>query len=299
MSIWIAILIAIINGISTLAPFGASGVSAFAQNLLLPNVTNYSRPGFCAMLNFGVAVVVAYKKRADIRKMLHEFKNSFKHEYAEGHIPANVFLVKLLILTALPAGAAFIILLVRGAAIEKLYEPQLLIAAAFVIQGVLLHFFGQSANAEALKETDFPIEFGGKRGGRWLKVLFFVALPNLLSVFPGFSGLAIVYMFTLLIGGTRSFAMKLSVYTFVLLSFLQEMFFVIFFIINRLHTNQFWPYLIAPIVSGIFAHFGYNYFVAHKNDLRRRGATKTLKLVNLAVGAVMLIIALITLKPAG
>ena len=192
MSIWFAILLGLVQGLTEFLPVSSSGHLVLAQTLFGEGIeTNYML--FNVLLHFGtlLSVVVAFWK--DVRELVVEFFGWVRDGFRINDRPYRRFIVMLL-LTIVPM---FAILPVKST-IEGAFSSPLLVGLMLMVTAAILYL---SEKAPKKRKTE--------RDATWLDALI-VGVGQCFAVLPGLSRSGTTMCTGLFRGFSREFSVRFA-----------------------------------------------------------------------------------------
>ena len=192
MSIWFAILLGLVQGLTEFLPVSSSGHLVLAQTLFGEGIeTNYML--FNVLLHFGtlLSVVVAFWK--DVRELVVEFFGWVRDGFKINDRPYRRFIVMLL-LTIVPM---FAILPVKST-IEGAFSSPLLVGLMLLVTAAILYL---SEKAPKKHKTE--------KDATWLDALI-VGVGQCFAVLPGLSRSGTTMCTGLFRGFSREFSVRFA-----------------------------------------------------------------------------------------
>jgi len=200
MTVWFAIFLGLVQGITEFLPVSSSGHLAIFQNIFGLSYDTEAYLLFDMVLHLGTLVAVIIAFRRDVWEMIVEFGRGMcvlfgiKKVVPGARVPPARRLVALVIVACVPM---LLGLIIRPLA-ERLYSSMLFIGIALFLTGILLWIADRG--------------FAGKKTEKHAKIsdAFIVGVVQLLALFPGISRSGITTCAGLFRRFDRKFAVRFS-----------------------------------------------------------------------------------------
>ncbi len=249
MDYLVYIILGIIQGFTEPIPVSSSGHIFLFKNIF--NSEMFNDLNFEIVANFGSFLAILFIFRKDIWDLLKAFFTYlFKKETREENKKKFRYCLFILVST-IPIGIAG--LLLKDIIEDKLQNITLL-GFAFLLTAFML-LLVKNKNG---KKNDYDIT---------LKDAFFVGLFQIIALFPGISRSGTTLVLCLLVGMSRSTALK---YTFILyfpISVGTMILGVKDIVVTGNLSTVFMPYLLGMVVAGIVTYFSYQWL----SEIVRKG----------------------------
>ena len=192
MSLWFAVLLGLVQGLTEFLPVSSSGHLVLAQTIFGDGIeTNYML--FNVLLHFGTLLSVVVAFWSDIKELFLEFFAWIKDGFRINGHPYRRFIIMLLI-TILPM---FAILPVKSF-LEEAMGSTLIVGIMLLVTAALLLFSERGAHG---RKTE--------RDATWLDALI-VGIMQCFAVLPGLSRSGTTMVGGLLRGFSREFAVRFA-----------------------------------------------------------------------------------------
>ena len=139
MTLLIALILGIIQGVTEFLPISSSGHLSIAQNLLGMGIEGTDDVFFDVLLHLGTLAAVFVAYWVDIREMVVEFFRMIS-DTARGKVPERVPPARRLILLIVVGTLPLFLILPVKAMIEGLYANTFFVGGALLVTGLLLFF---------------------------------------------------------------------------------------------------------------------------------------------------------------
>ena len=195
MTIWIAILLGIVQGIAEFLPISSSGHLSLFQNLLGLNYSEEQNLFFTVLLHFGTLIAVILSYWSDLRSMAREtveyVKNRGKGDSAQTPAVRKLLLV---IIGTLP----LVLILPIHNAVEGLFSNTLFVGLALIVTGFILLLTDRIAD--------------GTKNAKTMTIgdALLIGLGQAVAVLPGVSRSGTTTAVALCQGANREFAVNYS-----------------------------------------------------------------------------------------
>ncbi len=201
MTIWLAMLLGLVQGVAEFLPISSSGHLAIIQNLFGLKNVEQEYVLFDVLLHLGTLVAVFIVYRREIWEMILAFIALFKKKPAAAQQPAGAArqnpsarLILLLIVATLP----LVLILPVNQYIEKLFYSLTFVGIALIVTGVLLFL------------SDRVRQGGKTEKNATVKDAVIVGLAQAVATLPGVSRSGTTITVGLFQGFERSFAVRFS-----------------------------------------------------------------------------------------
>ena len=201
MTIWLAMLLGLVQGVAEFLPISSSGHLAIMQNVFGMQDVEHNHVFFDVLLHLGtlVSVIIVYRK--EVLEMIRAFiglfrKNKPAPAAGGGRQAANPAgrLIVMIIVATLP----LVVVLPLNKYIEQLFNKLLFVGLALIVTGVLLFISDR-------------IQRGGKtERTATMKDALVVGLGQVVATLPGVSRSGTTITIGLFQGFERSFAVRFS-----------------------------------------------------------------------------------------
>ncbi|MBE6948248.1 MAG: undecaprenyl-diphosphate phosphatase [Ruminococcaceae bacterium] len=277
MSIFVSILLGLIQGVTEFLAVSSSGHLAIIESIFKLNYDTGSNLFFNVMLHFGTLIAVVIYYRKDLKVMVSELYSILIGRNYEGRDENGRKLPKLRLTVLILIGTLPLLLAVPFRnQVEQLTISLGWIGAAFLVTGLLLF------------TADKIIPGSKKERGMSLLDALLIGFAQAVAVIPGLSRCAVTMVTGLSRGFKRSFAVKFSF----LLSVPAVLGSFIFEFGTALSEGVDWS-LFPAYIAGMVAAAVAGYFaVGFINMLVRNAKTKKLAYYCWGLGGISLIVSL-------
>ncbi|SHH91179.1 undecaprenyl-diphosphatase [Sporobacter termitidis DSM 10068] len=261
MSVWMAMLLGLLQGVTVFLPISNSGHLAVVENLLKLDVPAGGLFGFFMNLSTFVSIFMVFRK--DLGRLLQEGAEFLRGQtdedpMSDGRLTPPIRLLYFIIVGTLP----LILSAPIGKRIDVLMGNTLFIGFALIAMGILLFV------------TDKFLK-PGKKSEKTMNVkdAFFIGLGQAFAVIPGLSRTGTTVTVGLVCGLKRDFAVRFSIFLSLpaLIVSILSGFFSLFK--SGTEWSSFFVYLIAFVVSTLTGYLAIQILrmASRKRKLRNFG----------------------------
>lgn len=245
MSVLMALLLGILQGVAEFLPISSAGHMSLFQNLLGLSYDNTGHAFFNMLMSLSTLVSIILVFKADLKDIAGDCADFLRGKIGdnpmdEGRLPHNVRIVLLILVGTVP----MLLTLPIHSKIEPLFFKTAFVGFALLVSGTLLF-------------TSEKLIKPGRKTGKTMsaKDAFFIGLAQVFALIPGISRVGVTIPMGLTRGLGHDYAFRFSLFLSIPVLLAQTLSSLLAAMKSGIDWSLFLVYLIGFIVSVILGYF--------------------------------------------